>query len=146
MASLTSLNEMVDEDNGAVKVCVQLNHRPMDTIVTATLATQPLTAIGKNTHGAPPQVVLTVLLYICMHSECFSAEGEDFVSLNVTLVWHYDSPSLTQCVSVAIINDECVEEKEEVFTIYLSTEEECVDIGPNNQTTVTILDNDREFL
>ncbi len=66
--------------------------------------------------------------------------------LNVTLVWHYDSPSLTQCVSVAIINDECVEEKEEVFTVSLSTEEECVDIRPDNQTTVTILDNDREFI
>ncbi len=68
------------------------------------------------------------------------------MSLNVTLVWHYDSPSLTQCVSVAIINDECVEEKEEVFTVSLSTEEECVDIGPNNQTTVTILDNDCESI
>ena len=78
--------------------------------------------------------------------ECFSAEGEDFVPLNVTLVWHYDSPSLTQCVSVAIINDECVEEKEEVFTVSLSTEEECVDIGLDNQTTFTILDNDRESI
>ncbi len=68
------------------------------------------------------------------------------MSLNVTLVWHYDSPSLTQCVSVAIINDECVEEKEEVFTVSLSTEEECVDIGSDNQTTVTILDNDRESI
>ncbi len=68
------------------------------------------------------------------------------MSLNVTLVWYYDSPSLTQCVSVAIINDECTEEKEEVFTVSLSTEEECVDIGPNNQTTVTILDNDRESI
>ncbi len=63
--------------------------------------------------------------------ECCYAEGEDFVSLNFTLVWHFDSPSLTQCVSVAIINDECVEEKEEVFTVSLSSEEECVDIGPN---------------
>ncbi len=78
--------------------------------------------------------------------ECCYAEGEDFVPLNVTLVWHFDSPSLTQCVSVAIINDECVEEKEEVFTVSLSSDEECVDTGPNNQTTVTILDNDRECI
>ncbi len=49
-------------------------------------------------------------------------------------------------MSVAIINDECVEEKEEVFTVSLSTEEECVDIKQNNQTTVTILDDDRESI
>ncbi len=66
--------------------------------------------------------------------------------MEAVLEWHQDSPSLTQCASVAIINDECVEEKEEVFTVSLSTEEECVDIGPNNQTIVTILDNDREFI
>ncbi len=68
------------------------------------------------------------------------------MSLNFTLVWHFDSPSLTQCVSVAIINDECVEEKEEVFTVSLSSEEECVNTGLNNQTTVTIMDNDRESI
>ncbi len=62
MASLTSLSGMVDEDDGAVEVCVQLNHRPIDTIVTATLTTQPLTATGiRNSHKAPPQVTnLTV--------------------------------------------------------------------------------------
>ena len=56
-ASLTSLSGMVDEDDGAVEVCVQLNHRPINTIVTATLTTQPLTATGLlNSHGAPPQM------------------------------------------------------------------------------------------
>ncbi len=63
--------------------------------------------------------------------------------MDVVLEWHQDS-DLTQCVSVAIINDECVEDKEEVFTVSLSTEEECVDIGSDNQTTITILDDDRE--
>ncbi len=72
--------------------------------------------------------------------------GEDYISVEAILEWHQDSPSLTQCVSVAIINDECVEEKEEMFTVSLSTEEECVDIGTNNQTIVTILDNDRESI
>ena len=81
----------------------------------------------------------------CCQNYCFFVEREDFVPTEVTLVWHYDSLSLTQCVSVAIINDECVEEKEEVFTVSLSTEEECVDIGADNQTTVTILDDDREL-
>ncbi len=66
--------------------------------------------------------------------------------MDAVLEWHQDSPSLTQCVSVAIINDECVEEKEEVFTVSLSTEEECVDIKQNNQTIVTILDDDRESI
>ena len=57
VASLTSLSGMVDENNGAVEMCVQLNHRPIDTIVTAILTTQPLTATGiRNSHGAPPQV------------------------------------------------------------------------------------------
>ncbi len=71
--------------------------------------------------------------------------GEDYISVEAVLEWHQDSPNLTQCVSVAIINDECVEEKEEVFTVSLSTEEECVDIE-QNQTIVTILDNDRESI
>ncbi len=52
VASLTSLSGMVDEDDGAVEVCVQLNHRPLDTIVTAILTTQHLTATGiRNSHG-----------------------------------------------------------------------------------------------
>ncbi len=65
--------------------------------------------------------------------------------LNATLEWHYDSPSLTQCVRVPIINDECVEEKEEEFLVSLSTEEECVIVG-DSQTSVTILDNDGKSL
>ncbi len=64
--------------------------------------------------------------------------------MNATLEWHQDSPSLTQCVSVPIINDECVEEKQEQFIVVLSSEEECVIVETSNQTIVTILDNDSE--
>ncbi len=71
-------------------------------------------------------------------------EDEDYLSLTATLEWHYDSPSVVQCVSVPIINDECVEEKEEVFTVSLSTEQACVQLGAN-LTTVTIQDDDGEY-
>ncbi len=66
------------------------------------------------------------------------------MSENVTLEWHYDSPSLTQCVRVPIINDECVEEKQEEFIVSLSSDKECVIVG-NNETTITIQDDDSEY-
>ncbi|XP_064407713.1 uncharacterized protein LOC135352465 [Halichondria panicea] len=94
-------------------MCVQLDHLPVGSIVTVALTTQPLTA----------------------------TEDEDYLSLTATLEWYYDSPSVVQCVSVPIINDECVEEKEEVFIISLSTEQACVQLGAN-LTTVTIQDDD----
>ncbi len=37
---------MVDEGEGAVEVCAQLNHSPEGTIVTVTLTTQADTATG----------------------------------------------------------------------------------------------------
>ncbi len=50
---------------------------------------------------------------------------------------------MTQCVSVPIINDECVEEKQEQFSVSLSTTlEDCVEIGATNQSDVTIGDDD----
>ena len=70
-------------------------------------------------------------------------DGEDYLSVEQILEWHYDSANLTQCVSVPIINDECVEEKEEMFTVLLSSLKGCVLLG-TNYTTVTILDDDRE--
>ena len=57
--------------------------------------------------------------------------------------WHEDS-DLTQCVYIPIINDECVEDKEETFNVSLSTEEECVEFGVYD-ITVVILDDDREY-
>ncbi|XP_064390869.1 uncharacterized protein LOC135338715 isoform X3 [Halichondria panicea] len=113
LAELVTLSPMVYENEGAVEICVQLDHLPVGSIVTVALTTQPLIA----------------------------TEDEDYLSLTATLEWHYDSPSVVQCVSVPIINDECVEEKEEVFTVSLSTEQACVQLGAN-LTTVTIQDDD----
>ena len=77
----------------------------------------------------------SLLLLLCV-------ENEDFVSTSELVEWHQDSLSLTQCVSVAIINDECVEEKEEYFNVSLSTEEECVEFGDVSEVNVVILDDD----
>lgn len=84
----------------------------------------------------------------CIHSlsrNVVCVEDDDFVSVSELLEWHQDSPSLTQCVSVPIINDKCVEEKEEYFTVTLSTEEECVDFGDASEATVIILDDDGAY-
>ncbi len=60
VANLTSLSEIVDEGDGAVEVCVQLNHRPIDIIITATLTTQSLTATGiRNSHSTSTSDTLT---------------------------------------------------------------------------------------
>ena len=45
---------------------------------------------------------------------------------------------------IPIINDKCLEEKEEMFNVTLSTEEECVEFTVDC-TTVTIQDDDREL-
>lgn len=46
VVSLLSPYLSVEEGNGAVEVCVQLNHRPEGTIVSVVLTTQPLSADG----------------------------------------------------------------------------------------------------
>ena len=61
------------------------------------------------------------------------------------LEWHYDSDNLTQCVHIPIINDECVEEKEETFKVSLSSLDGCVLLG-TNYTTITIQDDDRKWV
>ncbi len=50
---------------------------------------------------------------------------------------------MTQCVSVPIINDECVEQKQEQFIVSLSTtDEDCVEFGDPSESVVTIADDD----
>ena len=70
-------------------------------------------------------------------------ENLDFIPVDKLVEWHEDS-DLTQCVHIPIINDECLEEKEETFNVSLSTEEECVEFTVDC-TTVTIQDDDREL-
>jgi len=73
-----------------------------------------------------------------------TSAGEDYQSIQATLEWHYDS-ELTQCILVPVINDECLEEKQETFEVSLSSEEDCIQLT-NNSTLVTIQDDDSEFL
>ncbi len=46
LAELVTLSPMVYENEGAVEICVQLDHLPVGSIVTVALTTQPLTATG----------------------------------------------------------------------------------------------------
>ena len=45
------------------------------------------------------------------------------------------------CLQVATVNDSCVEETE-VFTMQLTSFDEEIEISSNNETCVTILDDD----
>ena len=73
-----------------------------------------------------------------------SQSGDDYVVVGTTFEWHYDSPNLVQCVNIPIVNDECVEEKEEEFQVFISSDQDCV-LFDVNSTVVTIYDDDREL-
>ena len=92
----------------------------------------------------PPysEQTLYSLVFILLSSvQIFTTEGDDYIPVSITLEWHYDSPSLIQCVKIPIVNDECVEEKEEEFRVSLLSDQDCVLLGLN-YTTVTIVDDD----
>ena len=50
-----------------------------------------------------------------------------------------------QCVNIPIINDECVEEKEEEFQVSISSDQDCV-LFDVNSTVVTIYDDDSKLI
>ena len=78
---------------------------------------------------------------------CFPAAGGDFVAVQETLSFPSNSvPGTQRCVNISIIDDSVIEGPQE-FGLVLSVPPESQGVtfsGAN--TTVTILDNDCEFL
>ena len=67
---------------------------------------------------------------------------DDFFPLETPLVFD-EGLDMVQCVYVPILNDECLEYREEYFYITLSSEQDCVRLV-NDSIEATIVDDDCE--
>ena len=68
--------------------------------------------------------------------------GKDFIAAETTTL-HLSSPNNTRyCVTVPIMNDPLVEDKEEQFSLTLSSQDPSVTVTGQSVAVVTITDND----
>ena len=67
-------------------------------------------------------------------------EYEDFRPVDIDLIFN-EQTSNEQTVYVPILNDDCLEEKLEDFTVVASSDMDCVDIV-DGEVTINIEDND----
>ena len=79
--------------------------------------------------------------FVCTVKYFSITAGIDYSTISDTLDWHENSDVL-QCIRLPIVNDECVEDKEETFRVSLSTMDDCVEFSSNNYTIITIEDDD----
>ena len=68
------------------------------------------------------------------------AAGEDYIEANMSIIF---APGFgrTQCIQIPLLNDDCVEDFMESFTILLSSPQECV-VLVVQEVSVYILEDD----
>ena len=75
---------------------------------------------------------------IIIHSA--ATEGDDYIYISQKIVFNKDMLG-PQSIYIPIVNDECLEEKEEYFTVKLSTPMDCVNLV-DDVVTIHIQDDD----
>ena len=78
----------------------------------------------------------------CMYKCIYSLGNEDFISIEKNLTYAVGLGTL-QCIHIPILNDECLEYKNETFMVTLSSDIDCV--LANDSLLVTIRDDDSMF-
>lgn len=78
------------------------------------------------------------------HVQFSAKEGDDFIPKTQKIIFNSDMLG-PQGVYIPIFNDECLEEKEEYFTVKLTTEMDCVNLA-DNEVTITIQDDDCKYI
>ena len=127
--SITGDNQAVREDVGQVEVCIELNHSPLVPVY-VTLTTLSGTAMSKR---------------LIAQSSLFKApflDEEDYglVEKNVTFGVGLGT---VECVHIPILNDVCLEDETETFSVSISSEVECVVVEPAaSSVEITIVDDD----
>lgn len=67
-------------------------------------------------------------------------EGDDYIPISQKIIFNKDMTG-PQRIYIPLVNDECLEEKEENFTVKLSTPMQCVDLV-DDVVTIYIQDDD----
>ena len=70
--------------------------------------------------------------------------NEDFKPVDLDLIFNRET-SNTQNISIPILNDICLEEDGEDFTVVATSDMDCVDID-EGEVTIMIDDDDSEYL
>ena len=76
--------------------------------------------------------------YIIIQSP--ATEGDDYIYIDQKIIFNKDMLG-PQSIYIPIVNDECLEEKKEYFTVKLSTAMDCVDLV-DDEVTIYIQDDD----
>ena len=81
--------------------------------------------------------------YLCYSIGVSALENEDFRPVQIDLIFNEETSNI-QIVSVPILNDRCLEEDGEDFSVLVRSEMDCVEIT-DGQVTVLIDDDDSEL-
>ena len=127
--SITSGNQTVREDVGQVEVCIELDHSPLVPVY-VTLTTLSGTAMSKTL------LAQTSLFKVALLDE----EDYSLVEKNVTFGVGLGT---VECVHIPILNDVCLEDETESFSVSISSEVECVVVEQAaSSVEITIVDDD----
>ena len=88
---------------------------------------------------------LTIHVITILYSyPCLAQANEDFKPVDLDLIFNGET-SNTQNVSITILNDICLEEDGEDFTVVVTSGMDCVEII-SGSVSIAIHDDDSEFL
>lgn len=75
-------------------------------------------------------------------ASCFLIAGEDYTSVQKNLTFAVGLGTV-ECVYIPILNDLCLEDANETFSVSVSSNTDCVVIDPSaSEVEITITDND----
>lgn len=82
---------------------------------------------------------------LCIFKASSSPGGEDYVTMEKNLTFAVGLGTV-ECVDIPILNDDCLEDMSEMFSVSISSAVECVRVEPAaSSVEVTINDDDSEY-